>query len=284
MSPAPGAARWRRTRPHRFPRVPDALYESDEDGRFSPTELTRGPWNPDHQHAGPPAALLARAIEGASTIAAGQTARLSFDILAPVPIAPLAVATRTLRAGRRIEQIEATLSGTDGDKPLMRANAWRMRTLESPEVATPEPPPPSHAEARSVGFEGWPGEDEIAYRDALEWHWISGSFTDPGPACVWTRLSYPLVAETETSPLERLLVMADAASGVSAMLNWHEWLFVNLDLAINLERPPRGEWMAMDAQTRIGDTGAGQCTSVLSDGLGRVGTSAQSLLVERRRN
>ncbi len=38
----------------------------------------------------------------------------------------------------------------------------------------------------------------------------------------------------------------------------------------------------MDAQTRIGDTGAGQCTSVLSDGLGRVGMSTQSLLVEPR--
>ena len=258
----------------------EALYEDDGAGRFLSTELTRGPWNPDHQHAGPPAALLARAIEHASTIAAGQTARLSFDILAPVPLAPLRVETRTLRRGRRIEQIEATLS--DDEKPLMRATAWRMRVTETPEVATPDPPPPPIKDAVQTGFVGWPRGDEIAYRDALEWHWINGSFTDPGPALVWTRLSYPLVAGTETSPLERLLVMADAASGVSARLDWDEWLFVNLDLGIQLERPPHGEWMAMDAQTRIGDTGAGQCTSVLSDGLGRVGTSTQSLLVERR--
>jgi Thioesterase-like superfamily len=261
----------------------DALYERDDAGRFLPTELTRGPWSPDHQHAGPPAAILARAIEEASTIAAGQTARLSFDILAPVPIAPLTVATRTLRAGRRIEQIEATLSGAEDDtRPLMRATAWRMRTNETPEVATPEPPPAPLADAERVGFEGWPGEDEVAYRDALEWHWMNGSFTEPGPACVWTRLSYPLVAGTDTSPLERLLVMVDAASGVSAVLPWDEYLFVNLDLAVNLERPPHGEWMAMDAQTRIGDVGAGQCTAVLSDGLGRVGTSAQTLMVETR--
>lgn len=262
--------------------MPDALYEQDGDGRFLSTELTRGPWNPDHQHAGPPAALLARAIERASAIAGGQTTRLTFDILGPVPIAPLTVQTRTLRAGRRVEQIEAALAGQDDERPLMRATAWRMRTADTPEVATPEPPPPPRASAGRVGFEGWPGGDEIAYRDALEWHWMTGSFTEPGPACVWTRLNYPLVAGTETSPLERLLVMADAASGVSARLPWDEWLFVNLDLGIHLERPPRGEWMAMDAQTRIGETGAGQCTSVLSDGLGRVGTSTQSLLVERR--
>ena len=259
--------------------TPDALWHRDGDS-FVPTELTRGPWNPDHQHAGPPAALLARAMEDASTIVAGQTARLTFDILAPIPLAPLTVETRTLRGGRRIEQIEATLAH-DG-KHCMRATAWRMRLLETPEVATPEAPPPPVDEARSEGFVGWPLDDEIAYRDALEWHWMNGAFTEPGPACVWTRVKYPLVGGEEITPLQRLLVMVDAASGVSAMLPWDEYLFVNLDLAVNLERPPRGEWMAMDAQTRIGDTGAGQCTAVLSDGLGRVGTSAQSLLVERR--
>ena len=261
--------------------MPDALYEQDGSGRFLSTELTRGPWNPDHQHAGPPAALLARAIERASAIAPGQTARLSFDILGPVPIAALAVEARTLRTGRRVEQIEATLTGED-DRPLMRATAWRIRLAETPEVATAQPPPPPPSEARTSGFASWPGDDEIAYRDALEWRWLNGSFSEPGPACVWSRLKVPLVAGEEVTPLERLLVMADAASGVSAQLDWNRWLFVNLDLGIHLERPPRGEWMAMDAHTQIGDSGAGLCTSVLSDGLGRVGTSTQTLLVERR--
>jgi Thioesterase-like superfamily len=260
--------------------TPSALYERDGAGRFLPTELTRGPWNPDHQHAGPPAAVLAHTIEEASTIVAGQTARLSFDVLAPVPLAPLTVETRTLRAGRRIEQIEATLS--TGERAVMRATAWRLRLLETPEVATPVPPPPPPSEAISSEFVGWPGDTEIAYRDALDWRWISGNFTEPGPACVWGRVRYPLVADQEITPLERLLVMADAASGVSAVLPWDEYLFVNVDLGIHLERPPHGEWMAMDAQTRIGDVGAGQCTAVLSDGLGRVGTSTQTLLVERR--
>ncbi|MEA2378425.1 MAG: hypothetical protein QOD13_2332, partial [Thermoleophilaceae bacterium] len=31
--------------------------------RFIPSELTRGPWDPGAQHAGPPSALLARALE-----------------------------------------------------------------------------------------------------------------------------------------------------------------------------------------------------------------------------
>jgi hypothetical protein len=262
--------------------VPEALYERGADGSFVATELTRGPWNPDHQHAGPPAALLSRAIDRAGGIAAGQTARLSFDILAPVPIGPMHVATNVLRPGRRIEQIEATLTGEDPDKPLMRATAWRMRSGETPEVATPEPPPAPPEAASVSNLPGWPGDDEVAYRDALEWRWVEGAFDVPGPACVWSRLKVPLVAGQEVTPLERLLVMADAASGVSSVLDWNAWLFVNVDLGIHLERPPHGEWMAMDAKTRIGDAGAGLCTSVLSDGLGRVGVSTQSLLVEPR--
>jgi hypothetical protein len=259
--------------------LPAALYVPDGDG-LAATELTRGPWNPDHQHAGPPAALLARAIERASGIPAGQTARLSFDILGPVPIGPMDISTRVLRAGRRVEQIEAGLDA--GGRTVMRATAWRVRTGETAEVATPEPPPPAPDQARASGLSSWPGDDEVAYRDALEWRWVEGSFQEPGPAHVWSRLKVPLVAGEEVTPLERLLVMVDAASGVSAMLEWHAWLFVNLDLTVHLERPPCGEWMAMDARTRIGDAGAGVCTSVLSDGLGRVGVSAQSLLVEQR--
>jgi hypothetical protein len=92
----------------------------------------------------------------------------------------------------------------------------------------------------------------------------------------------PLIEGEEISPLERLLVMADAASGVSAVLDWDRWLFINVDLGIHLERPPQGEWMAMAAVTRLGDQGAALAQSDLYDSRGRVGASTQSLLVSPR--
>jgi acyl-CoA thioesterase len=76
--------------------------------------------------------------------------------------------------------------------------------------------------------------------------------------------------------------MADAASGVSAALDWSKWSFVNVDLGIHLARPPTGEWMATDAKTDIGPTGMGLCTSRLFDRDGAVGVSTQSLLVTPR--
>lgn len=260
--------------------LPTALYEPD-DGRYVPTALTRGPWNPLHQHAGPPAALLAREIDRAGAIPGGQLVRLTFDILAPVELVPVVVSAGALRPGRRVELLEGLLARADDDTPLIRATAWRMRS--DPGVAPPSPPdpppgPPGSGGAARLGF--W--RDEVAYHRALDWRLAAGNFDEPGPATAWARLRVPLIAGEQPAPLERLLAMADAASGVSAALDWDSWLFVNVDLGIHLERPPAGEWMAMAARTRIGPFGTGQCGAVLYDADGRVGRSTQSLLVAPR--
>jgi acyl-coenzyme A thioesterase PaaI-like protein len=260
--------------------LPAALYEPIGGG-FAPTALTRGPWNPEHQHAGPPAALLARAIEAASRIDGGQTGRLSFDILRPVPIAPLAVEARVLRPGRNVEQVAAELRPLDGGDVLMRATAWRLRTAESsPQTAEVAALPAGPETGRPGEFTFW--TDDVAYKDALDWRFVEGVFERPGPATVWTRLLVPLVAGEEPTPLERLLAMADAASGVSAALDWSAWMFVNVDLGIHLVRPPAGKWLAMAARTDIGPTGMGLCTSTLFDAEGSVGVSTQTLLVGPR--
>lgn len=262
--------------------LPAALYEPDGD-LWAPTGLTRGPWDPGLQHAGPPAALLARAVEEQSAIDPGQTVRLSYDILGPVPVAPLRVEARTLRPGRRVELLEATLGADGADAPLMRLTAWRFRaeavTLTGG-AASSDPPPPGPETGHEGDFGFW--REDVAYHRALDWRFTAGGFGGPGPATTWTRLRVPLVDGEPVTPLQRLLVMADAASGVSAVLDWNAYLFVNVDLGIHLQRAPTGEWMAMDAVTRLGRDGAGLCTSVLSDRQGRVGVSTQSLLVATR--
>ena len=259
--------------------LPTSLYQPDGDV-FHPTGLTRGPWDPRFQHAGPPAALLARAVERAAAISPGQPGRLGFDILRPVPLAPHRIATRTLRPGRNVEQIEATLTDAASGDALMRVSAWRLRREEvelPPGIAAPDPPPPPPDTGASSLPAFW--TEPVAYHAALDWRFVSGEFDAPGPATAWTRLRVPLVAGEPASPLERLLVMADAASGISHVLDWTQWVFINVELGIHLERPPEGEWMAMDAVTRLGPTGAGLCTSVLSDERGRVGVSTQTLRV-----
>jgi hypothetical protein len=271
--------------------LPDALYVPGDDASASdggdtylPTGLTRGPWDPGFQHAGPPAALLARAVERAGELQPGQPGRLAFDILRPVPLAPHRIVTRTLRPGRNVEQIEATLSDAASGEELMRLNAWRLRTeaLELPAgLGEPDPPPPPPGDVEGPLPSFW--TEPVAYHAALDWRFIHGEFDGEGAAACWTRLKVPLVRGEEPAPLERMLVMADAASGISHVLDWQRWLFINVELGIHLERPPEGEWMAMDATTRVDPSGAGLCTSVLSDERGRVGVSTQTLRVAKQR-
>lgn len=244
--------------------------------------LTRGPWDAGLQHAGPPSALLAREARRASRLPDGQFARLSFDILRPVPIATLTPRARVVRPGRRVEQLEGTLEH-EGEV-LVRLVAWRVRreAVELPAgLGEPDPPPPGPDGLGPAAFPFFRHGGE-AYPDAFEWRLASGTVEDPGPAAVWSRLRVALVEGEPVEPLEHLLAMSDAASGVSATLDWSAYTFPNLDYGVHLEREPEGTWLAMDARTRPGPLGMAQCVGVLSDRRGRVGLSTQSLLVTHR--
>jgi hypothetical protein len=266
--------------------LPSALYVPTAEG-FDATALTIGPWDPGLQHAGPPAALLAREAERASGIDGGQTVRLHYDILGPVPVGPVRIRTTVVRPGRRVELVEGVLDAGD-DRPLMRLTAWRMRTRTeglpaAVEGAAPEAPHPAPA-AVGDSPRGEAGffRSEIAYHKALEWRFATGGFDSPGPAAAWTRPQCTLVEGEPITPLQHLLVMTDAASGISAVLDWSTATFANVDLSVSLQRPPRGQWLGMDATTVLGDTGAAQCSAVLFDEDGAIGRSTQSLFVEPR--
>src|SRR5918997_1311724 len=107
---------------YRVGAVPGAFFERDGD-LLVPNELTRGPWDPGAQHAGPPSALVARAIERCEPRGGMRVGRITLEILRPVPLAPLSVRAELIRPGRSVELLEATLSGPEGE--LIRARAWR---------------------------------------------------------------------------------------------------------------------------------------------------------------
>ena len=254
------------------------LYRVDGD-TVVPTQYTAGPWSPKLQHAGPPSAMLHRAIEAVGTDGLA-TARITMDILRPVPIEPLTIATRVLRPGRRVEQIEATLRLAADGTELMRATAWRVAAPPFAAAGEQEPPPPPPDAAGPVTLPWW--DVEVAYHAALEWRLIGGTIDEPGPAAVWTRMAIPLVAGEATTPLQHLLVMGDAASGISWELDWDRYTFVNVDFSVHLQRAPHGEWLAMDAVTRPGPESYGQTTAVLHDESGRIGISTQTLVLAER--
>jgi hypothetical protein len=262
--------------------VPEAFYEqgSSED-RFLATEFTRGPWDPGAQHAGPASALLGRAVEELVGDGSFQVGRIVFEILRPVPIGEVRVESRVLRPGKKVQLVEASLVGEAGE--LMRATAWLLRKqeLELPaEVVDASPPPPGPEEGRVPEF--FDTGHDVGYPSAMEWRAVAGAFLEPGPATVWMRMRHPLVAGEEPSPLQRALIAADVGNGVSAVLDFSEYVFINVDLTVHFERMPAGEWVCVDAVTRPQPTGIGTAESVLFDERGRIGRAAQSLVIAQR--
>jgi len=258
----------------------DAFYETDGEV-YVATELTRGPWDPGAQHAGPPSALLGRAFELMPESERFQIGRICFEILRPVPISTVRVRTRVLRPGRRVQLVEAELS-VDG-QVLMRATAWRIEIAPLPLPpgavdSTPPPPPPE--QGREAEF--FPSEQEHGYHSAMEVRFVEGGFVELGPATAWLRMRKPLVGGEEPTPLQRVLVAADVGNGISATLDYREFVFVNVELTVHLERMPVGEWIGVDAVTVAQPTGVATAESLLYDGEGRIGRAAQSLVVSAR--
>ena len=264
---------------------------------YDPTELTRGPWDPDSQHAGPPAALIGREIERLEGGGNRQVGRITFEILRPVPIAPLRVEARVARPGRSVELVEASLSDSDGE--VIRATAWRLRSTEvelpagltsvdgpgligtSPSTLRPGFVPPGAQEARPGSFP--PTGHDVGYHTAMEYRFVQGDFGILGPALVWMRMRQPLIAGEEPSPLQRVLVAADSGNGVSATLDWGRYLFINVDLTVHLHRPLAGEWVCLDSVTIPEPGGIGLADTALYDGRGPIGRAAQTLLIDERR-
>jgi Acyl-CoA thioesterase C-terminal domain/Acyl-CoA thioesterase N-terminal domain len=207
--------------------------------------------------------------------------RIAIEILRPVPLAPLAVAARVARPGRAVELVEAELSEAGGERrAIARATAWRLRPQDGvPEVAL-GPPPPGPERGREVAF--FDTGQEVGYHTAMDYRFVEGAFLELGPALVWMRMRQPLVEGEAPSPLVRVLAAADSGNGVSAVLDYDRFVFINTDLTVQLVREPAGEWVYLDAVTRVGPDGVGLAESVLSDERGRIGRATQTLLVRRR--
>ena len=298
----------------------EAFYLPVRPGVFRSTEHTIGPWTASDQHAGPPSALLVRAMEQLLPPTGGQLSRVTVDILGAIPVADVEVTAEVVRGGRSVQLVTAELravngtshggtagdnspgAGTNGngDRVLARASGWWHRAEQTSSLATPTPPPPPRPPAGPASTgptptgpnAGEPNADEpgkgpvalwtTGYLAAMEWRWVEGFFLRRGPATVWTRMRYPLVPGEPPSPTQRLLVTVDSASGASSELDMTTWLFVNTELSVHLLRPPDGEWIGMAARTRIGPSGTGLATATIFDDSGDVGTSAQALLVRPR--
>jgi Thioesterase-like superfamily len=264
--------------------VHNAFFEPAGPGEFVATPATAGPWDPGAQHGGPPSALAAWAIEQHDPTDGQRLARVTIDILRPVPVGKLTARTRTVRPGRRIALLETVLEA-DGQE-VLHARGWRIAFPGGPvpvipdraaPAAVPDPPPGGSQVPPRI-----PNAHTDGYLSMIEWRFLGGGFGSQGPGSAWSRPRIPLIAGREAPPMCRALLVADSGSGVSAVLDSARFIFINVDLTVTLQRDPVGEWLLMESATATGDQGSGVTETALSDELGRCGTGLQTLVVAPR--
>ncbi len=239
-----------------------------------------GPWDPKLQHGAAPSSLICWAVERLPASTPMRVARLTVDLMRPVPVGPLAIETEVQREGRKIQLVGVRLlaNGTE----VVRASVLRVRRLEQTlPVEAPWPPldlavPDDRPDPPDTGLSHTPFLSGLSIRVAR------GAFRKPGPAAVWFRANRPIVEGASLSPLMRAAIAADFCNGTSAVLDFRQWTFINGDLTVSLAREPVGEWILLDAETWAGPDSTGIAAARLADRDGYFGRAVQSVLFEKR--
>ena len=111
---------------------------------------------------------------------------------------------------------------------------------------------------------------------------VSSAQAPLGTAGVWMRLRCPVLPGEAPSPLVYTMAAADFGNGIAAVLPFDRYLFINADLAVTLNRRPEGEWIGLDARTRLHPGGIGWAESIMHDERGPFGLATQALVVQPR--
>jgi hypothetical protein len=248
-------------------------------GRVEVSPNAAGPWDPRMQHGSAPAGLAVWAAEAIPTPVPMRVARVTVDLMRPVPLRPLTLETEVLREGRKI-QLCAVRVRADG---VLTVSATVLKVkLQTqgvpPDVGGPKMalPGPDQSPEDPAQFSNSPFVTGMQLRAAR------GTFGVRGPGAIWYRLERPFVEGADVSQAMRAVIAADFCNGTSAALDFRDWTFLNADLTLSMAREPVGEWILLDAESWIGPEGAGLAVARLADVNGYFGRCVQSLVIEKR--
>ena len=238
-----------------------------------------GPWDPGMQHGSPPAALVVWAAERIATPVPMRVARVTVDLMRPVPVAPLTIESEVVRDGRKIQLCAVRLLANGVVVVGATVLKIKLQADELPPEAAIEPvelPGPDQSRVEHVDFSSSPFVTGMSLRAAR------GNFGVPGPGAIWYRVDRPIVQGAPMSQAMRAMAAADFCNGTSSVLDFRQWTFLNADLTVNFSRQPEGEWILLDAESWIGPDGAGLAMARLADHRGYFGRAIQSLVIEKR--
>ena len=175
-----------------------------------------------------------------------RLSRITVEMFRGVPMTRLRIETRVLRAGRRIQSVEANLF--DEETQVARATGLRIRidpsmsiveSTENPDSAMGVPPEKTPPMRVIRGFSEPPGF--IKAVDLVR----DDTFETGQAANLWVRLRCRLIAGEDIAPIEQLATIADFASGTGNAMDYMKYTSINPDLTLHVNREPRSDWIGI---------------------------------------
>jgi len=243
---------------------------------FMAHDTAEGPWTPGFCHGGAPAGLIVHAADEVRTAGEMAVARVTVDLMRPVPVGELKVDARIAREGKKLQLVDVEIRAVDA--LVARGSVLRLRREEQPEVLTI---PTADFAGPELGTLTGPPSG-VGFSQLFDMRAVAGSFDALGPAAVWLRMSGPLVADERMSAATLAAASADFASGIAGVLPFDTWSYPSTDLTVSLAREPVGPWLLVDAECWAGAEGRGVTHARLGDALGWFGRSMQTTIFERR--
>lgn len=258
----------------------NGFFRKIDNDLFDGTDAARGPWSPDHCHAGPVAGLAARGVE--AVFGDGfALVRLTLDLVRPVPLTGLRVEAKAVRQSRNTAAAEIRIFEPSG-KICVSGTSLHLIRGEFGELPTVPASPQSHAKAVEVpNFLTARKDGPLTFGHHIEVKIDPDQPRSWGPKAIWMRT--PAIVEGETpSPFQAVCPLADCGNGISANASLQQATFLNPDLTIVMHRDPVGDWLSSDAVSHWQPTGIGLAQAVISDESGPVATALQTLLIRPR--
>ncbi len=256
-----------------LPTASEAYFIPTGEGQYQPTIHIQGAWRDWEHHLAPVVGLMTHEIMRHEPRDDMQLSRITLEAYGVMPAMPSTIEVRTVRPGRTIELLEATME--IGGRVVVRAHAWRIQVVDTSAVAGQE-------------IEGLPHPDSLPEWDGM--HIWSGGFIDslefkeieghgPGRGRAWLRTDKALAEGHEVSPIAAALALSDTANGIGPRQDPREWMFPNVEISIHIWRQPVGDWVGLDGQVAFGPTGAGLTSTWMHDTQGAFARIEQSLTV-----
>lgn len=249
-----------------------------EGKRVVTSEHAAGPWDPSMQHGGAPSSLIVWAAEQIPSPQPMHVARLTVDLMRPVPVAPLTIETEVVREGRKIQLCAVRLLANGVE--VVRATVLKVRTQAVPLPGDVVPEMPIDVPGPEVGREE--PQKSSSFLGGVSLRAVKGGFLKLGSAAIWFRPERPIVEGAPISQAMRTALAADCSNGVAAVLDFSRWSFINADLTVTFARPPVGDWILLNSEMTLGADGAGLAVSRRGDVQGYFGQAIQCLVVEPR--